>query len=111
VGTGCRPSPPPTTARFTSPEAGGLPGRTTTVEHTVEQMVPLDLCWSLRLPLCLLRQRAEAVPVTGTQPPALGTTFFPRYLSVANRLERVLAYRAFCAERALPHVGGLYVLI
>jgi hypothetical protein len=53
--------------RFPSPEAGGLPGWSATVEHTVEQMVPLDPCWSLRLPLCLLRLRAEAVPATGRE--------------------------------------------
>lgn len=34
---------------------------------TVEHLVPVDLRWSLRLLLCLLRLRADAVPVKGRE--------------------------------------------
>ena len=37
-----------------------------TVDHTVDQMVPVDLCRLSLIPFILLELPAKAVPVTGS---------------------------------------------
>jgi hypothetical protein len=44
------------------------------MDHTVDQMVPVDCSLQPQLSLVLLELPAEEVPVGGTEPPAAGTT-------------------------------------
>ena len=55
---GCPPAP---TKRL-----AGAAAKACTVDHTVDQMVPVDLCRLSLIPLVLLDLPAEAVPVTGS---------------------------------------------
>jgi len=55
-------------------------GDPSTVDHIVDQMVPVDRSSPLLVTLILLERPVDAVPVTGPELPAAGTT------SLANSL-------------------------
>jgi hypothetical protein len=65
-------------------------------------MAPLDLCWSLRLPLCLLRLKAEAVPVTGREPRQQSWLWAPLRSLTHVKSRRCVSALSFTSRKGVP---------